>query len=67
VRQLAAAFAQASLLAVYWSAILRRASSQEESGSKLPHSRAPALIVLTADDVSSIDTSLPEQTASSPS
>ena len=42
VRQLAAAFAQASLLAVFLSGQRRRASSPQESGSKLPHSKALA-------------------------
>jgi hypothetical protein len=44
VRQLAAAFAQASLLAVYWSAVLgqvrREQARAAKSGSKLPHSKA---------------------------
>jgi hypothetical protein len=43
VRLLAAAFAQASLLAVFLSGQRRRANSPQESGSKLPHSRALAL------------------------
>jgi hypothetical protein len=42
VRQLAAAFAQASLLAVFLSGQRRRAISPQESGSKLPHSKALA-------------------------
>jgi hypothetical protein len=42
VRQLAAAFAQAGLLAVFLSGQRRRASSPQESGSKLPHSKALA-------------------------
>jgi len=41
VRQLAAAFAQASLLAGIWDPNEgARASSRRESGSKLPHSKA---------------------------
>jgi len=42
VRQLAAAFPPASLLAVLWASDLSAASklAAEESGSKLPHSKA---------------------------
>jgi hypothetical protein len=39
VRQLAAAFLQASLLAVHRCTGVARASSLDESGSKLPHSK----------------------------
>ena len=40
VQRLAAAFVQASLLAVRWRVVPRRASSPGKIGSKLPHSKA---------------------------
>ena len=51
VRQLAAAFAQASLLAAHWGPYLKGASklAPGESGSKLPHSKAPIAPFLRYD------------------